>query len=585
MEEKPSSLEPSHTEKTTDETSNESIRSDDDFNFTFGKFLAILSFQLGYFADLLVLTGTSAVLSVINRDIGPSASYSWIATSQIVGAAALAPVCGRFGDIFGRRNILFVGNVFGIIGAIVAATSKDVNTMIAGGTFLGMANAMHQVAWACLGEVVPKRSRGFAFGFFESSIACGTVIGPLIGWGFVQNGSWRPLFWLTFALNATALILVFFFYHPINQYIHEEGKTTIDQLKETDFIGTFLYIAGIVLFLWGISVGGSLYAWKSAGALAPLLIGFFLVVAMGFYEAYGRIHWPIFPPIIFRNVRGVTVILAGVFIYGILFYGTAVIWPQQVVALYAKSNMQNGWYSTASGFGGLCTSPIYGWSMRKFGHVRWQLTFIIAALSLLSGCQATVTPESHVASTALVFLVYSFVAGTSILTAAMVQLNVEHEFIGVATGVMICVRTVGGAVGSTIYVSILQNKLTDNIPKDVGMPLALGGVPPANIPAVIEALTSGNVASPALSTVKPQTLMLAVAGLKQAFASSFKIVYLTTIAFGAVGVVIVAFASDVDHLMTRKIEIRLEEGAIIHGHTDTGAGHIIRHQEKKLEEA
>jgi hypothetical protein len=49
-------------------------------------------------------------------------------------------------------------------------------------------------------------------------------------------------------------------------------------------------------------------------------------------------------------------------------------------------------------------------------------------------------------------------------------------------------------------------------------------------------------------------------------------VYLVTIAFSAVGLFTVSIVSDIDYLTTRKVDIRLEEGAIVNAPMDTGAG-------------
>jgi hypothetical protein len=75
------------------------------------------------------------------------------------------------------------------------------------------------------------------------------------------TGNWRWVFWLCFILDSISLILVVFFYRPIDQYIKEEGKTRWDQVKELDFVGFFLFTSGMVLFLLGISFGGSKYPW------------------------------------------------------------------------------------------------------------------------------------------------------------------------------------------------------------------------------------------------------------------------------------------------------------------------------------
>ena len=62
-------------------------------------------------------------------------------------------------------------------------------------------------------------------------------------------------------MDTLALVLIFFFYRPINQHILEEGKTQWGQVKELDFMGLVLFTAGAVLFLLGISFGGSQFLW------------------------------------------------------------------------------------------------------------------------------------------------------------------------------------------------------------------------------------------------------------------------------------------------------------------------------------
>ena len=119
--------------------------------------------------------------NTLNKLTGPSPHYVWIITAQIVGGTAIAPIIGRLGDIFGRRNFLLAGNSLAIVGTIVSATANNVNTLIGGGVLIGIASSMRQLAWAALGELVPKRSRGLAFGILQSSLSVAPAFGPLIG--------------------------------------------------------------------------------------------------------------------------------------------------------------------------------------------------------------------------------------------------------------------------------------------------------------------------------------------------------------------------------------------------------------------
>jgi len=97
------------------------------------------------------------------------------------GTAALGPVAGRFGDIFGRRNFIILGNAISIVGTALSATAKDVNTVIAGNVLVGISGAFRQIAWASLGELVPKSFRSIAFGILSTFLSIASAFGPIIG--------------------------------------------------------------------------------------------------------------------------------------------------------------------------------------------------------------------------------------------------------------------------------------------------------------------------------------------------------------------------------------------------------------------
>lgn len=166
------------------------------------------------------------------------------------------------------------------------------------------------------------------------------------------------------------------------------------------------------------------------------------------------------------------------------------------------------------------------------------------------------------------------VGGGMTVATPMVQLAVDHEYIGIATAFAITARNVGGAVAQVIYVSIFANKLTENLTKLVAYPLAENGVPFADLPAVLGALTGAGPAS-ALAVLTPAQLELGISGVKQSYAQSLRVVYLVSIAFGLIGVFAVCFCKDVEKLKTMRVDIKLDEGAKFRAVTDTGEGYII----------
>lgn len=49
---------------------------------------------------------------------------------------------GRLSDIFGRRWFMIGGGVLGIIGSLMNPTAKDINTILGGTVFIGLAGAV-----------------------------------------------------------------------------------------------------------------------------------------------------------------------------------------------------------------------------------------------------------------------------------------------------------------------------------------------------------------------------------------------------------------------------------------------------------
>jgi len=64
-------------------------------------------------------------------------------------------------------------------------------------------------------------------------------------------------------VNAISGILYFFFYHPPTFEMKHKRRSKMQVFKDFDFIGCLLFTAGLLLFVMGLSWGGSLYAWKS----------------------------------------------------------------------------------------------------------------------------------------------------------------------------------------------------------------------------------------------------------------------------------------------------------------------------------
>ena len=92
------------------------------------------------------------------------------------------------------------------------------------------------------------------FGYFGSTWALGAVTGPLLGSAFVQNVTWRWVFWINMPIIGLGLIAILFFL----KLDKLPGKLST-KVRTFDWIGSVVFIASTVSFLipvtWGKRLG------------------------------------------------------------------------------------------------------------------------------------------------------------------------------------------------------------------------------------------------------------------------------------------------------------------------------------------
>src|SRR5437763_5968330 len=249
-----------------------------------------VALALGMFLAALDQTIVSTALPTIVGDLGGLEHLSWVVTSYLVASTASTPLYGKLGDVVGRRPMFQAAIVIFLIGSLLSGASQSLDQLILFRAFQGAgAGGLMVGAQAIIGDIVPPRERGRYMGFIGSVFAVSSVLGPLLGGFFVDNLSWRWVFYVNLPIGILALFVVAAKLHLPRHTKH----------KPVDWLGFAMLTAAVVCLILMTSWGGSQYPWASATIIGLGTAAVVLAAVFMWWER--RVGDPPIPPRLFSS--------------------------------------------------------------------------------------------------------------------------------------------------------------------------------------------------------------------------------------------------------------------------------------------
>jgi len=302
-----------------------------------------------------------------------------------------------------------------------------------------------------VGDIIPPRERGRYQGYFGAVFGVSTVVGPLLGGFFVDNLSWRWIFYVNLPVGAIALSIIAVAFHT--REVHT--RHAMDYLGAALLAGS---LASVVLFT---SLGGTTWAWGSPQIIALIVASIVLTPLFVLTEA--RAAEPILPLSLFRN-HTFSVTSAVGFIVGFALFGAITYLPLYLQVTKGSSPTVSGLQLVPLMAGVLVTSILSGQLITKLGRYRVfpivGTALVAVAMLLLSRLE--VGTSVWVAAGFAVVLGLGLGMGRQVLVLA-VQNSVDRSVMGVATSGSTMFRQIGGSIGVALFGAIFANRLGVNL--------------------------------------------------------------------------------------------------------------------------
>jgi len=476
--------------------------------------IRLVIFSIGALLLLASLDQTivSTALPTIVADLGGLEHLSWVVTAYILASTIVAPLYGKLGDLYGRRNMVFISVGLFLLGSALAGAAMSMPWLIVSRAIQGLGGGgLFVLALSVIADVIPPQQRGQVQGIFGAVFSASSVIGPLLGGFFTEQASWHWIFYINLPIGVLALAGFSASFKPTGRRVQHR----------IDWAGAGALSVALASVTLATSLGGNAYAWASPeiiglGALA-------VVAALLFVWIESRAAEPILPLKLFRmNVFWTTSAMS--FVVGAAMFGAVTFVPVYLQIAKGATPTMSGLMMVPMTIGIIISSTISGRYMGRTGRYKilpmFGMTLLTAGLLLLS----RLAPDSS----SLVFALYVMVPGLGlgmifpVLTTA-VQNAVPRQQIGTATAAGLMFRQVGGSIAVAAFGALFSARMAAGMAAHTGggaAPLgAMSGegfsISPAAIAKLPEAARE-MIAQVAVNAIHPIFLVasvLAVIGL------------------------------------------------------------------------
>ncbi|MGW3987938.1 MFS transporter [Streptomyces sp. NPDC004830] len=413
-----------------------------------------------------------SVVSIANAEIArdlnaTTAELQWVTNSYLLALAATLILGGKLGDRFGRRTLYLVGVVGFTAASVAIGLAGSIEGVIAFRAVQGAFGAMLMPnTLALLRAVFPPRKFGMAVGIWAMISSVSTALGPIVGGLLVEHVSWESVFAINAPIGVVALVFSLF--------VLPQSRNEAAAGEKFDVPGVVLLALGLLAVVFGV-VKGESWGWTSPGTLGAIAGGLVVLGLFGWYET--RVAHPLLPMRLFRNpalaVGTVVTALNFFVLLGVIFF--VMLYLQNVRGF---TPVEAGIRTLPLSLVSMVASPLGAHLTERFGpRFTMPLGMVLqagAAFSMLAW-----TADSSYSALWPPFVALGL--GVGMVMSASSDAIVGNAPVrdgGVAGGLQATSLQVGGALGTSVLVSLISSRVGSTLTgslTDAGVPHTVAG--------------------------------------------------------------------------------------------------------------
>jgi MFS family permease len=417
--------------------------------------LAMLAFSVVQTAVVPILPSLAKELNVSGSDI------TWLMTANLLSAAVLTPLLGRFGDLRGRKPMLLVSLAGLVAGSALAVGTHSFTWLVVARVLQGAGGGVLPLAISIVRDELPRQKVTGGVAAISASMGVGSGLGLVATGLLLEHWDYKSIFWMGLAFGLLAIALV---------ALRVPSDPVVDKEGGADPLGAITLAGWLSALLVAVSQGNH-WGWTSTRTLGLFAVA--AVVALVWILIEVKVTHPLVdmkmlsrPAVAFTNISG---LLMGFGMYGSFMVISNFAQTPDKLAHYGftATVLHAGVMLLPSALGSMVAAPLGALMIARRGP---RLPLVLGGVLGAASMAYLALRHSHE------FDIYAasavFGLGVGLAYAAMpayINGAVPAEQSGIANGMNAVLRTVGGAIGTAVMAAILTGD-TLKLPIPIALP-------------------------------------------------------------------------------------------------------------------
>ena len=410
------------------------------------KRLALAGLSLSAFVAYLDFAIVNTALPSIQRDLTLTfVQLQWVMNIFVLALCIFMVNMGRFGDIFGRRVLLYTGLACFAAASLLAGLAPNGPTLIAARAFQGFAITMIvPSSLALVSHGVAPSERGRAIGIWTSVTGVGLAIGPVAGGLLTSVLSWRWIFFVNIPIVAIAFVLC-------SMSVKDVARSDTEQ--RVDWAGFLLMIVGIGSLVTAV-VQGPEWGWTSLPTIALALVA---IVSLGcLYVVECNVKSPILNLALFAN-RGFLSGACANFTLMAFAYSAFFLMPLYLRSIVGQEPFAIGFFMLPITVLIVIVAPIAGRIVDTRG-AKLPVLLGIVSLAVSALVQSMLRVDSSLFHMLTAFVFVGLGWGLILSSAAFSAISsLPQTLAGTASGALWTAQNLGGSIGLALAGTIFRH--------------------------------------------------------------------------------------------------------------------------------